>query len=86
MSDRLYRIGYPEMRAAPAQIVIHMADNRFSRRFRVFAKKDNRIEQHSGCAIPALEGPLVEEGLLDGMEGVRPGKALDREDGFAFGS
>jgi hypothetical protein len=54
--------------SAPAQVAIHGLDYLFISWSRILVQQCIGIHDHAGGAVAALEGTLIEKGLLDRME------------------
>src|SRR5262245_48708810 len=51
----------------------------------ILLEKSDAAHDHAGCAVGALEGFGIEEGLLDGMEAAGLFEAFNRNNGLACG-
>ena len=70
---------------AAAQVIVDGLSDVVAAGLLVLHQEGVAAQQHAGDAVAALHGGLVEEGLLDGMEGVVLAQSFDGEDVFAGG-
>ena len=68
--------------AAAADVLVHPREDIFIRRFGFGFQQGRGGDDHAGDAVAALVGPFIAKGLLDRMQGIAGGEALDGGDGL----
>ena len=64
----------------PAQVVLHAGRDVIARRMRILKKQCMRAHQHSGSAVAALEGAVIDESLLQRVNLAGVSETFDRDD------
>ena len=71
------------MRATAAEVTVHALDDLGTRGMRSVQQQAVSVHDHAGGAVAALQGIVVDEGLLQRMQLAVRGQALDRGDVLA---
>src|SRR4030095_15230728 len=94
LSGAVYRLDDSRIGPAAAEMSVHRGADLRVRWLWSFSEKFRSFDNHTVVAIPALQGLLVDHGLLDGMElgrlrqlllrGVKCRQSFERCDGLAL--